>query len=76
MRPLARLAPMLKGRTPEGAEFDRPVYANQFIGLHLREIADGQTYSQLSAASRANPEDEELAGQVQASFRGGRANPQ
>jgi hypothetical protein len=46
------------------------VYANEFIALHLSEIADGKTYSQLSSESRANPDDEELAGQVQASFRG------
>jgi hypothetical protein len=46
------------------------VYANQYIGLHLSEIADGKTYSELSAESRANPDDEELAGQVQSSFRG------
>lgn len=46
------------------------VYANQFIGLHLSEIAGGKTYSELSTASRANPDDERLAGQVQAAFRG------
>ena len=46
------------------------VYANQFIGLHLSEIADGKTYSQLSTESRENPEDEQLAGLVQTAFRG------
>lgn len=46
------------------------VYANQFIGLHLSEIAGGKTYSQLSTASRENPDDEKLAGQVQTAFRG------
>lgn len=46
------------------------VYANQFIGLHLREIAGGKTYSELSAESRENPDDEKLAGQVQTAFRG------
>jgi hypothetical protein len=46
------------------------VYANQFIGLHLREIAGGKTYSELSAESRANPDNEELAAQVQTAFRG------
>ena len=46
------------------------VYANQFIALHLREIAGGKTYSQLSSASRENPDDEKLAGQVQTAFRG------
>ncbi|MGH7132451.1 MAG: PhoH family protein [Phycisphaerales bacterium] len=37
MLPLERLAPMLKGRTPEGAEYDRPVFANQFILLRDAE---------------------------------------
>jgi hypothetical protein len=46
------------------------VYANQFIALHLSEIANGKTYSELSAESRANPDDEELAAKVQTSFRG------
>lgn len=46
------------------------VYANQFIGLHLREIAGGKTYSQLSTESRENPDDERLAGLVQTAFRG------
>jgi hypothetical protein len=46
------------------------VYANQFIALHLRGSADGQTYSQLSTKSRQNPADEELARQVQTAFRG------
>jgi hypothetical protein len=46
------------------------VYANDYIGLHLSEIADGKTYSQLSGESRQNPDDEELAGQVQTAFRG------
>src|SRR6266545_1201147 len=41
------------------------VYANQFIALHLAGIADGKTYSELSAASRANPDDTQLAAQVQ-----------
>jgi uncharacterized membrane protein len=46
------------------------VYANQFIGLHLSEIADGKTYSELSTESRENPDDEKLAGLVQTAFRG------
>ena len=46
------------------------VYANQFIGLHLREIAGGKTYSELSSESRKNPDDAKLAGQVQTAFRG------
>jgi hypothetical protein len=45
-------------------------YADHYIGHHLQGIADGQTYSQVSSASRENPEDEELAAQTQTLFRG------
>jgi hypothetical protein len=45
-------------------------YADQFIKVHLKGIAGGQTYSQVSAASLASPNDEKLAGQVQTLFRG------
>ena len=45
-------------------------YADQFIAKHLEEIAGGKTYSELSTLSRANPQDTELAGQVQTMFRG------
>ena len=46
------------------------VYANHFIGVHLSEIAGGQTYAQVSAKAQANPTDTKLAGQVQTLFRG------
>lgn len=46
------------------------VYANDYIGGHLKGIAGGKTYSQVSEESRANPNDEKLAGQVQTLFRG------
>jgi hypothetical protein len=46
------------------------VYANHFIGVHLSEIAGGQTYAQVSAKAMANPTDTKLAGQVQTLFRG------
>ncbi|MGH3272772.1 MAG: hypothetical protein ACRDNZ_00400 [Streptosporangiaceae bacterium] len=45
-------------------------YADQFIAVHLKEIGGGETYSQLSAESLANPKDTALAGQVQTVFRG------
>jgi len=45
-------------------------YADHFIAVHLREIGAGKTYSQLSAASLANPKNTALAGQVQTVFRG------
>ena len=46
------------------------VYANQFIALHLKGIAGGKTYSELSSESRKSPQDQELAGKVQTAFRG------
>jgi hypothetical protein len=45
-------------------------YADQFIKVHLKGVAGGKTYSQVSTESRANPNDQELAGQVQTLFRG------
>lgn len=46
------------------------VYANNFINVHLGEIAGGKTYSQLSAAAQAAPTDTKLAGQVATIFKG------
>jgi hypothetical protein len=46
------------------------VFANQYIGLHLKGIAGGKTYSEVSALSRAKPEDQALAGQKDTLFRG------
>jgi hypothetical protein len=45
-------------------------YANGFIGRHLQSIANGQTYSQVSAQAQANPSDTQLSGQTQTLFRG------
>lgn len=45
-------------------------YADQFIKVHLNGVANGQTYSQVSAQSQKNPEDAKLAAQVQTLFRG------
>jgi spore germination protein GerM len=45
-------------------------FADHYIKVHLREVADGQTYSQVSAKALANPDDQKLAGQVQTLFRG------
>jgi hypothetical protein len=45
-------------------------FADHYIKVHLGEIAGGQTYSQVSAKSLANPDDQKLAGQVQTLFRG------
>ena len=46
------------------------VYAENFIGVHLKEVAGGQTYSQVSAKAQASPQDPKLAAQVQTLFRG------
>lgn len=45
-------------------------YAEDYIGLHLSEIAGGKTYAEVSSAAQANPDDEELAAQTQTLFRG------
>lgn len=45
-------------------------YADHFIKVHLGEIGKGQTYSQVSAASIADPTNTTLAGTVQTLFRG------
>ncbi|MGH3395321.1 MAG: hypothetical protein ACRDPO_11600 [Streptosporangiaceae bacterium] len=46
------------------------VYADHFIANHLKEIGGGQTYSQLSGKSLAQPKNAALAAQVQLMFRG------
>lgn len=46
------------------------VYANHFIGVHLGEVAGGQTYSQMSARAMVNPTDQKIAGQVATLFKG------
>lgn len=45
-------------------------YADHFIAVHLSEVAQGQTYSQVSTKAQANPNDAKLAAQVQTLFRG------
>jgi hypothetical protein len=45
-------------------------YSEHFIKVHLAEVAGGQTYSQVSGKALANPDDQQLAGQVQTLFRG------
>jgi hypothetical protein len=45
-------------------------YANDFIGLHLKGIGGGKTYSQVSAAFLADPTNEKLAQQRQTLFMG------
>jgi hypothetical protein len=45
-------------------------YADNFIGVHITNIAGGKTYAQLSAASLAQPNNTKLAGQVATVFKG------
>ena len=45
-------------------------YADHFIAVHIDEMTGGKTYSQLSTESRANPDNEELAGLVATTFKG------
>ncbi len=46
------------------------VYANDFIAVHLSEMPYNGVYSQLSNASRENPNNKKLAALVQTSFQG------
>lgn len=45
-------------------------YADEYIKVHLQQSTGGRTYSELSTASRENPQDTELAGLVETAFRG------
>jgi len=45
-------------------------YANGFIGRHLEKVAGGKTYSEVSAASLANPQDQKLVAQANTLFKG------
>jgi len=38
------------------------VYANNFIGVHLKEVAGGKTYAQVSAEAMATPTNTKRAG--------------
>jgi hypothetical protein len=46
------------------------VYADHFIANHLKEIAGGKTYSEVSAAAMADPNNAQLQGQVATLFKG------
>ena len=45
-------------------------YADQYIAKHIAQIGGGKTYSQLSAVSRANPDDAKAKATVDTVFRG------
>jgi len=46
------------------------VYANNFIAVHLSEVAAGKTYAQVSTASLADPTNAQLKQQAQTLFQG------
>ncbi len=45
-------------------------YANNFINVHLSDVANGQTYAQVSSAALAAPNNAKLAGEVATLFKG------
>lgn len=45
-------------------------YANHFIAVHLSEVANGQTYAQVSAASLADPTNVQLKTEAAVLFQG------
>src|SRR5262249_31593804 len=45
-------------------------YADHFIAVHLKEIAGGQTYAQVSAAAHADPTNAPLKAQADTLFKG------
>lgn len=45
-------------------------YANGYIGRHLEHIADGKTYSEVSALAQQDPSNQELQTQKQTLFQG------
>jgi hypothetical protein len=45
-------------------------YADHFIGVHVKEIAGGKTYAEVSGLALKNPKDTKLQGQAQTLFRG------
>lgn len=45
-------------------------YADQFIGVHVKGVAGGKTYSEVSAAAQANPNDATLKAQQATLFQG------
>jgi len=46
------------------------VYADHFIAVHLKEVAGGQTYAQVSGKALADPNNAQLQGQVATLFKG------
>lgn len=45
-------------------------YANGYIGRHLKEVADGKVYAEVSAESMKDPDNQKLQQQKQTLFQG------
>ena len=45
-------------------------YADHYIAVHIEEMTGGKTYAQLSAESRANPDDAKAKALVETTFKG------
>src|SRR6516165_8232439 len=45
-------------------------YANQFINTHLKSVAGGKTYSEVSTAAQQNPSNQALTAQANTLFKG------
>jgi hypothetical protein len=45
-------------------------YADHFIAVHLREVAGGKTYAEVSHAAQLDPTNTDLQGQVATLFKG------
>ncbi len=52
--------------TPEKAK----AYANEYIGEHLKQVANGKVYAEISTEARKDPENKELQEQKQTLFQG------
>ncbi len=50
--------------------YQAQTYANNFIAVHLRDVAGGKTYAQVSAEALANPTNPTLAKQAATLFEG------
>ncbi len=46
------------------------VYADHFIANHLKDVANGKTYAQLSSEAQSQPNNTTLANQVETLFKG------
>jgi len=67
----SQLAPYVGQQVVNGEQAQ--VFANSYLGLHLRELADGKVYSELSTEARAEKDPALKAkkdGLVQTAFRG------